>query len=171
MFRCRVCNSENKPFISFGQMPIANGFLTKEEFSEEYFFEMEAAFCENCGMFQLVQQPEAELMFHEEYAFFSSLSKNMQSHFKEFSELVMKEYIFDKEDPLVVELGSNDGIMLKNFSLACCTKQYPGSLIRGVPASDTNATFLPSDNCWRILGVFFISLCSFSDWMLPLMPK
>ena len=56
--------------MSFGSQPIANGFLKEHEFSEEYFFEMETAFCESCNTFQLVTQPSAEKMFHENYAFF-----------------------------------------------------------------------------------------------------
>ena len=38
---CYICKSESKSFMTFGPMPIANGFLTKEQFSNEYFFEME----------------------------------------------------------------------------------------------------------------------------------
>jgi len=101
--------------MSFGQMPIANGFLKQEEFADEYFFEMEVAFCERCGTFQLVEQPDAKRMFHENYAFFSSLSKHMQTHFKAYAELVIERVFTGRADPFVVELGSNDGIMLRHF--------------------------------------------------------
>ncbi len=115
---CRVCNSEIKPFMTFGQMPIANGFLTADQIESEYFFEMEVASCNNCGMFQLIEQPAAEQMFHENYAFFSSLSTYMQKHFKEFAESVMQRVFLGRKNPFVVELGSNDGIMLQNFKEA-----------------------------------------------------
>lgn len=119
MTNCRVCNSKIEPFMSFGQMPIANGFLKPEEISsDEYFFELAPAFCDSCGMVQLIDQPEAEKMFHENYAFFSSTSKYMQTHFKAFADYVMKSRLSDKKDPFVVELGSNDGIMLRNFKEA-----------------------------------------------------
>jgi len=104
--------------MTFGQQPIANGFLKEEEFSDEYFFEMEVAFCESCGTFQLVNQPDAEKMFHENYAFFSSLSKHMQIHFKSFADMVIDRVMKDRNDPFIVELGSNDGIMLKNYKEA-----------------------------------------------------
>ena len=29
--RCRVCDAEIAPFMSFGRMPIANGFLTDND--------------------------------------------------------------------------------------------------------------------------------------------
>lgn len=118
MIQCRVCETKIEPFMTFGQMPIANGFLKKEEFSEEYFFEMEVSFCEDCGTFQLVNQPDPERMFHENYAFFSSLSKYMQVHFQHFAKMVMSRVLKGRSDGFVVELGSNDGIMLKHFKEA-----------------------------------------------------
>lgn len=114
MGKCLICDSSYEPFISFGQMPIANGFLAEDQFDEEYFFEMKVAFCPRCHMVQLVDQPDREMMFHENYAFFSSTSKAMAAHFKDFAELVERDYL-GPEDPFVVEIGSNDGIMLQNF--------------------------------------------------------
>lgn len=112
---CRVCNSKIEPFMSFGKMPIANGFLTAEQVDSEYFFELAPAFCSHCGMFQLIEQPAPEKMFHENYAFFSSTSRYMQTHFKAFADLVMSRVCSGRNDPFVVELGSNDGIMLRHF--------------------------------------------------------
>lgn len=112
---CRVCNSTIEPFMSFGKMPIANGFLTADQLASEYFFELAPAFCSHCGMFQLIDQPAAEKMFHENYAFFSSTSRYMQIHFKAFADMVMSRIFSGRKDPFVVELGSNDGIMLRNF--------------------------------------------------------
>lgn len=112
---CRVCNSTINPFMSFGKMPIANGFLTADQFASEYFFELAPAFCSHCGMFQLIDQPVAEKMFHENYAFFSSTSRYMQTHFKAFADMVMSRVLSERKDSFVVELGSNDGIMLRNF--------------------------------------------------------
>lgn len=114
MKKCLICNSEIKPFISYGQMPIANGFLNKDYFVKEYYFHMQVAHCNNCNMVQLIDTPERELMFNENYAFFSGTSQAMKAHFKNFAEDVKKNYL-DKEDPFVVEIGSNDGIMLGNF--------------------------------------------------------
>src|SRR3990167_6235752 len=98
-------------------MPIANGFLSPEEFVAEYFFDLEVGFCQKCQMVQLVKQPDREKMFHENYAFFSSTSTRMALHFKELAEWVMANYLSDS-DPFVVEIGSNDGIMLQHFAAA-----------------------------------------------------
>jgi methylation protein EvaC len=115
MKKCLVCSAPVEPFISFGRMPIANGFLNREQFAAEYFFELKVAFCPVCGMVQLTEQPEREKMFNENYAFFSGTSRLMAQHFKEFAADVLSGYVKDK-DPFIVEIGSNDGIMLQNFS-------------------------------------------------------
>lgn len=112
---CRVCASAIVPFMSFGRMPIANGFLKAEEIADEYFFELEPAFCETCGMFQLMEQPRPDKMFHDRYAFYSSTSRYMQAHFAAFARSVMADVLAARSDPFVVELGSNDGIMLRHF--------------------------------------------------------
>ena len=115
MKNCRVCNSKIEPFMTFGKMPIANGFLTSGHIISEYFFELAPAFCSECGMVQLIDQPAPEKMFHENYAFFSSTSKHMQKHFKAFSDYIIDGHFKNRKTPFVVELGSNDGIMLRNF--------------------------------------------------------
>lgn len=114
---CRICESNYEQFISFGDMPIANGFLMPDQYSDEYFFELKVGHCPDCHMVQLVEQPEREMMFHEDYAFFSSLSKGQTVHFKAFADKLMREYLTDA-DPFAVEIGSNDGIMLKNIAAA-----------------------------------------------------
>ena len=113
---CYICKNETVPFMTFGPMPIANGFLTENLFREEHFFEMSPAFCDKCKMFQLIEQPEPQQMFNENYAFFSGTSKLMANHFGEFANHVLDDYIKDGNDPFVVEIGSNDGIMLKHFA-------------------------------------------------------
>ncbi len=114
MPQCLICQADLEPFLSLGKMPIANGFLRPEQFGEEYFFDMQVAHCRTCHMVQLVEQPDRDMMFHDNYAFFSSTSKGMAVHFKAFADSVMKTYL-KEADPFVVELGSNDGIMLQHF--------------------------------------------------------
>jgi methylation protein EvaC len=54
-------------------------------------------------------------MFHEQYAFYSSTSRYMQVHFEAFAQAVINTVLAERDDPFVVELGSNDGIMLRHF--------------------------------------------------------
>lgn len=117
MKNCLICKTVITPFIDFGNMPLGNGFILPTQFGDEYFFPMKVGFCDSCGMVQLLDQPDRERMFHENYAFFSGTSRYMSLHFKAFSEHVISRYL-SIDDPFVVEMGSNDGIMLQNFKSA-----------------------------------------------------
>ncbi|EMO24048.1 class I SAM-dependent methyltransferase [Leptospira santarosai] len=114
--KCRVCNEPLQKILDLGRQPLGNGFLSEDKFKDEYFFQMEVGFSETSKMVQLLEQPKPEKMFHEEYAFFSSTSKYMEKHFREFADLILGSKFISKEKPFVVELGCNDGIMLKNFA-------------------------------------------------------
>ena len=99
--------------MSFGQMPIANGFLKKEYFKKEFLFNMEVGFSKEVSLFQLNDHPKPKLMFNKNYPFFTSSSKYMIKHFKEYSNWVKKYYF--KNTKKIIEIGSNDGTLLKNF--------------------------------------------------------
>ena len=114
MSKCLICDSEYSSFVDFGVMPIANAFATKEQIKNEYTFPMKVGFCGNCNMVQLVEQPNREKMFHENYAFFSSTSNYMKGHFKLFANSVSELQDLN-ENSFVVEVGCNDGILLENF--------------------------------------------------------
>ena len=113
---CRISGQPLIKVVDFGLQPLGNGFLLPEQFSSEYFYPMEVGFSEASMMFQLIEQPAPEQMFHEQYAFYSSTSRFMEQHFGEFARQVMQSGYLAKSDPFVVELGCNDGIMLKNFA-------------------------------------------------------
>lgn len=101
--------------MTFGKMPIANGFLSENELENEYFFDLSPAFCNICYTFQIENQPAPSAMFHENYAFFSRQSKSMQKHFLEYAEWIDSNYM-KSENPFIIELGSNDGILLEYFA-------------------------------------------------------
>lgn len=113
---CRISGQPLTRAVDLGRQPLGNGFLLPEQFPGEYFYPMEAGFSETSMMFQLIEQPAPEQMFHEQYAFYSSTSRFMEKHFGEFAQQVMQSGYLAKSDPFVVELGCNDGIMLKNFA-------------------------------------------------------
>ncbi len=76
-YKCVVCQTEYEPFMSFGRMPIANGFLLTEEFPTAYFFELKVGFCHNCAVVQLAElvvagikillKPDGIVMFEDPY--------------------------------------------------------------------------------------------------------
>src|SRR5688572_16068877 len=114
MSGCRVCRSIIEPFIDFGRMPLANGFLAPDQFAGEYFFNLSAAYCPRCTLVQLVEQPARERMFNDRYPFFSASSTRMQEHFAGLARDVLAA--LSARDPFVVEIGSNDGTLLRHVA-------------------------------------------------------
>jgi len=110
---CKVTKKKIKPFMSFGQMPIANGFLKREYFKKEFLFKMEVGFSKDISLFQLNEHPKPKLMFNKNYPFFTSSSKYMVKHFNDYSKWIKKYYF--KNTKNIIEIGSNDGTFLKNF--------------------------------------------------------
>ena len=55
--KCKITNEKMKPFMSFGKMPLANGFLEKKDFDSEFFYEMEVGFSQKTSLFQLNDFP------------------------------------------------------------------------------------------------------------------
>ena len=110
--KCKITNKSLSPFMSFGKMPIANGFIKKEDFSKEFFFDMEVGFNEEISLFQLNDHPKPESMFNENYPFFTSSSEYMKNHFREYSKYI-KKFLNGKSK--IIEIGSNDGTFLKNL--------------------------------------------------------
>jgi methylation protein EvaC len=112
--KCKVTNKKIEPFMSFGKMPIANGFIEKKDFNNEFFYNMEVGFSEDLSLLQLNDHPEPKSMFNEKYPFFTSSSNYMKVHFKEYAEWMNKKYLKSKSN--LIEIGSNDGTFLKNFN-------------------------------------------------------
>ena len=94
-------------------MPIANAFV-EQSHQSEYRFNLVAGYCTNCFMFQLLEQPNPNQMFHESYPFFTGLSISMKKHFQEMSESHIPDDIVNNKESFIIEIGCNDGTFLQN---------------------------------------------------------
>ncbi len=111
--KCKVTGEKLSPFMSFGKMPSANGFLEKKNFDKEFFYEMEVGFSKKVSLFQLNDFSNPEKVHNESYPFYTSSSKYMCKHFKNFAEWLMVNYL--DQGTKIIEVGSNDGTLLENF--------------------------------------------------------
>jgi methylation protein EvaC len=114
MSRCLICAAETELVIDFGPMPVASRFLLPAEKADEKFFPLAVVFCPACTTVQLREPVEPAELFHEGYTFFSSTSARMAEHFRRLAEHAMS--IARVQDPLIVELGSNDGVLLRHVA-------------------------------------------------------
>lgn len=112
---CRICSNKGlKRILSLGKTPLANSFLSKEELNnEEKKFPLEIFFCDNCKLVQLGIVVPPELMF-KNYVYVSSTSNTFRVHFAKMAEDI-SNYFMLNENSLAVDIGSNDGILLKGF--------------------------------------------------------
>ena len=111
--KCKITNEKISPFMSFGKMPSANGFLDKEDFNKEFFYEMEVGFSEKISLLQLNEFSNPIKVHNERYPFYTSSSVYMKNHFKEFASWLREKYL--KDGSKLIEVGSNDGTLLENF--------------------------------------------------------
>jgi hypothetical protein len=110
--KCRICGSGNNfRFLDLGRTPLANSFLKSAEEQEES-FPLNVFFCEDCGLVQLGYIVPPEKMFTN-YIYFSSTSDTMRRHFAAMADEILNK--FAGRDSLVVEVASNDGILLRNM--------------------------------------------------------
>ena len=101
-----------KEFLDLGRQPVANAFLKKEDFDDEFLFDLKVVFDTESKLVSIKNFVEPEKIFNENYPYTTSNSFPMVKHFKETAEMLMKEF-----NPLtVMEIGSNDGVFLKNWA-------------------------------------------------------
>ena len=111
--KCKVSGKKITPFMSFGKMPMANGFLEQQEFNNEFFYELEVGFSEDNFLFQVNDHPKSNKIFNDKYPFYTHKSNYMVSHFKDYYSWIKKKFI--KTNSKILEIGSNDGTFLKNY--------------------------------------------------------
>jgi 2-polyprenyl-3-methyl-5-hydroxy-6-metoxy-1,4-benzoquinol methylase len=113
--RCRFCGAPlTHQFANLGVSPLANSYLRSDQLTQpETFFPLVAYVCSSCFLVQLEELNSPGEIFSE-YAYFSSYSDSWLDHAREFSSIATELFSLNK-DSLVVEIGSNDGYLLKYF--------------------------------------------------------
>ncbi|MET9374315.1 class I SAM-dependent methyltransferase [Streptomyces sp. NPDC002992] len=109
---CRVCGGPVRQFFDFGRQPLSDAFVDPARVDEEYFYRLAIGICESCGMTQLLDEVARDRMFHEAYPYHSSGSVHMRRHFEQTAGRLSREHLRGP-DPFVVEIGCNDGVMLR----------------------------------------------------------
>jgi SAM-dependent methyltransferase len=117
--RNSVCRSCKEPgpevFLDLGMTPLADRLLTPEKLVQpEPTFPLEVAFCPNCSLVQILETVPPEVLFCDDYPYYSSFSPALLKHSKEnVVDLIESQKLSPKS--FVVELASNDGYLLRNY--------------------------------------------------------
>lgn len=112
---CRACDSNNLLlFLQLGPTPVPNGFLkAHHRHKAEKFYPLDVCFCQDCGLVQLAHVVSPKVMF-KNYVYIPSTSTTMRNHFVGLAGNAI-EAAKAKNGDLVVDIGSNDGTLLKSF--------------------------------------------------------
>ena len=99
--------------LDLGLQPLANSFITPDEVGKpEPRYPLELARCTACGHVQLSVTVPPEIMFRN-YLYVSGTSETIPTHFAAYAQDVAERFV--PKDGLVVEIGSNDGTLLRAF--------------------------------------------------------
>lgn len=114
---CRHCNTHlEHEFADLGFSPISNDMLNPNQLnSVENYYPLKARVCHECFLVQIDEFKKATDIFNSNYTYFSSFSKTWLNHTKAYVDMMLDRFDFN-ESSLVVEIASNDGCLLKNFS-------------------------------------------------------
>lgn len=112
---CGGCGHDNLyPFLDLGLSPIADAYTaTADEHSDMY--PLQVAVCSGCRLVQLLEVVDSKILFGTGYSFYSSASLPLSRYHAEYANSIRKM------DPdlfkgLLVEIGCNDGDMLRHFN-------------------------------------------------------
>jgi SAM-dependent methyltransferase len=109
---CRLCKSKDIDIIlPFGEVALANSYPCSVEEKEDL-FPLTLIKCGNCGHIQLRETINPERLFLN-YLYSSSDSPALVKHFKEYASDIKNR--FNKKNVTILDIGSNDGILLKEF--------------------------------------------------------
>lgn len=112
---CSACGSTDlELFLDLGMSPVADAYLIRAD-EESPRYPLQVAVCGKCRLAQLLEILDEQLLFGTGYSFYSSASAPLSSYHAQYARNLIHHY-----DRLlmrgVVEIGCNDGDMLRHFS-------------------------------------------------------
>jgi SAM-dependent methyltransferase len=112
---CRLCGATKlHKVLSLAPIPLANAFVTRENLSTvQPHFPLDVWLCEACGHVQLLDVIDSKVLF-EHYVYVSGTSPAFVRHFEQYADYVVRGFS-PPEKGFIVEIGSNDGTLLKFF--------------------------------------------------------
>jgi len=114
--KCQICNSNNLiEVIKLGDQPLANSLIKKNsEDNRIKKYPVNIIRCGDCTLLQIDYIVDQTKVYHLDYPYLPGITPTVDKEQKELS-----DYLFDNlnlsNDSLVVDIGSNDGSLLKYF--------------------------------------------------------
>lgn len=111
---CRICKLSNlKTVIDLGNQSLTGVFKKAGESVDKY--NMSLSMCFDCGLTQINEVYDLDLLYGEGYGYESSLNSSMVDHLKIKAKKMIQILDFGDED-IVIDIGSNDATSLSFFN-------------------------------------------------------
>lgn len=113
---CRMCHRTRlEMFLDLGFTPPSDSFLSNKQLKqEETYYPLQVYMCKDCGLAQLGYIVPPEKMYNIDYPYISSTTKTGTEHFNQMAKSICEKFKL-KPKSLVVDLGSNVGVLLQGF--------------------------------------------------------
>ena len=114
--KCQICSSKNlTQIIDLGDQPLANtlqkNFKEKQKIEK---FPINVIRCEDCTLLQIDYIVDQAKVYHLNYPYLPGITKTVDNEQKELSNYLFENLKLKKND-IVLDIGSNDGSLLKHF--------------------------------------------------------
>lgn len=127
---CRLCEGRSLEIVlPIAATPPGDHYVTAAELNRtQKTFPQDIVLCRDCGLAQLAYTVDPNFLYGK-YVYTTSISLGLVDHFRQYADSVLRR-VTPPADALVVDIGSNDGSLLR------CFKER-GLRVLGVdPASD-----------------------------------
>ncbi len=104
-----------KIFLNLGKQPLANSFLpsiSKKTLTKEFFYDLKIAFDTKSYLVSVSNPVNPESQYTDSYAHRASESLTMRTAFAKIAKKLNKKFLPN----IVMEIGSNDGVFIRNFN-------------------------------------------------------
>lgn len=118
---CSACGSTHlEQILDLGSSPIADAYAASSVESLRLDrYPLELAVCDKCWLVQLIEVLPQDKLFGTGYSFYTSASPPLSEYHEAYATRVMESYA-SQAHRSVVEIGCNDGDLLRHFQEAKC---------------------------------------------------
>lgn len=113
---CQVCGSKNLHLIiDLGHQAPCDSLLTSDQLKQpEATYPLRFVRCSDCSLAQIDYIVPGDVVYHPDYPYRSGITRELYNHHQRLSVEVTERFSIPK-DSLIVDIGSNDGTLLKGF--------------------------------------------------------
>lgn len=138
---CRICsNNKFKTVIDYGENPLVNSLLKKEELGQEKTYPLVVEQCQKCFLVQIVNPISSKKIYQDQdYLYYTGDMPQESQYMRSFDGLIADIERMTKSGDFMVEIGSNDGTVLGKFKerkllgVDPATNVVVRALARGIP--------------------------------------